>query len=118
MNALYGPKHIEKQRSSGYKSTVYALAEIVDNSIDAKAKKIDVHFCEKTILGHARAERKRLHEIIVTDDGCGMTPSQLNSCLVFAEGSGSESGRIGTFGMGLPNSSISVCRKVEVYSRT
>ena len=55
MNALYGPKHIEKQRSSGYKSTVYALAEIVDNSIDAGASKVDVHFCEQTIRAESGA---------------------------------------------------------------
>lgn len=117
MNALYGPKHIEKQRSSGYKSTVYALAEIVDNSIDAGASKVDVHFCEQTIRAESGAQRKKMSQILVTDNGCGMSPELLNRCLTFAEGSGSEHGRIGTFGFGLPNSSISVCRRVEVYSR-
>lgn len=118
MNTLYGPKHIEKQRSSGYKSTVYALAEIVDNSIDAGASKVEIHFCEKTINAQSGAQRKRMSQILVTDNGCGMSPDMLNGCLTFAEGSGSEHGRIGTFGFGLPNSSISVCRRVEVYSRT
>ena len=115
MNTLYGPKHIEKQRSSGYKSTVYAIAEIVDNSIDAKADEIDIHFCERTVQGNSSAERKRLSEIIVTDNGHGMSEDALNKCLTFAEGSGSDKGRIGTFGFG--NSSISVCRRVEVFSR-
>ena len=58
-----------------------------------------------------------MSQILVTDNGCGMSPELLNRCLTFAEGSGSEHGRIGTFGFGLPNSSISVCRRVEVYSR-
>ena len=110
-------KHIEKQRSSGYKSTVYALAEIVDNSIDAGASKVEVHFCEQTIRAESGAQRKKMSQILVTDNGCGMSPELLNRCLTFAEGSGSEHGRIGTFGFGLPNSSISVCRRVEVYSR-
>jgi len=46
-----------------------------------------------------------------------MTIDRLNGCLTFAEGSGKSDNRIGSFGVGLPNSSISVCRKVEVYSR-
>jgi hypothetical protein len=46
-----------------------------------------------------------------------MSEDALNKCLTFAEGSGSDKGRIGTFGFGLPNSSISVCRRVEVFSR-
>ena len=46
MNKLYSSKFIENQRSSGYKSTVYAMAEIVDNSVDAEAKKIDIVFSE------------------------------------------------------------------------
>ena len=58
-----------------------------------------------------------MSQILVTDNGGGMSPELLNRCLTFAEGSGSEHGRIGTFGFGLPNSSISVCRRVEVYSR-
>ena len=47
MNNLYGTKYLENQRSSGYKSTVYAMAEIVDNSVDANATKIDIFFSEK-----------------------------------------------------------------------
>ena len=46
MNKLYSSNYIVNQRSSGYKSTVYAMAEIVDNSVDAESTKIDIVFSE------------------------------------------------------------------------
>ena len=116
MNNLYGTKYLENQRSSGYKSTVYAMAEIVDNSVDANATKIDIFFSEKE---NYTGQKKRvlLNKIYFVDNGSGMTIDRLNGCLTFAEGAGKSDNRIGSFGVGLPNSSISVCRKVEVYSR-
>ena len=39
---LYGTNFIERQRSSGYRSTIHSLAEIVDNSVDANSTKIDI----------------------------------------------------------------------------
>jgi hypothetical protein len=117
MNQLYGVKYLENQRSSAYKSTVYAMAEIVDNSVDAKASKIQIIFSENEDYSGQR-KRYSLDRIVFIDNGTGMTEERLNGCLTFAEGSGKNDARIGAFGVGLPNSSISVCRKVEVYSRT
>jgi hypothetical protein len=116
MNNLYGAKYIENQRSSGYKSTVYAMAEIVDNSVDANATKVDIFFSEKESYTGQR-KRVLLNRIYFVDNGSGMAAERLNGCLTFAEGAGKSDKRIGSFGVGLPNSSISVCRKVEVYSR-
>ena len=117
MNQLYGIKYLENQRSSGYKSTVYAMAEIVDNSVDARASKIQIVFSEKDDNSGQR-RRYALERIAFIDNGSGMTADRLNGCLTFAEGAGKSEARIGSFGVGLPNSSISVCRRVEVYSRT
>lgn len=116
MNQLYGVKYLENQRSSGYKSTVYAMAEIVDNSVDAKSNNIKIVFSEKE---DNSGQRKRyvLERIAFIDNGSGMPEDRLNGCLTFAEGAGKSDSRIGAFGVGLPNSSISVCRRVEVYSR-
>ena len=47
MNNLYGNRFIEKLVSSGYKSPTYAIAEIIDNSIDAKAKNIEIVLIEE-----------------------------------------------------------------------
>jgi len=116
MPGLYGPEYIEQQRSAGYKSTVYAMAEIIDNSVDAQANIIDLIFVEKeTKLG--KKSSIGLDEIYFLDNGSGMSYDRINSCLTFSAGEGRNDKRIGSFGVGLPNSSISVGRRVEVYSK-
>lgn len=116
MNKLYGNKYIERQRSSGYRSTVYAMAEIVDNSVDAKSSYIRIILIEKEVYVGSR-RRLQLDKIIIADNGTGMTEQTLNGCLTFSEGAGRHDDRIGAFGVGLPNSSISCCKKVEVFSK-
>ena len=54
------------EKNSGYKSTVYALAELIDNSVEAEADFISV------ILMINRD--KRLLKIAVADNGQGMSP--------------------------------------------
>jgi hypothetical protein len=56
-------------------------------------------------------------EVSVLDDGCGMAPPDLAAALQFGGSSrfGDRRG-LGRFGMGLPNSSLSQARRVEVYS--
>ncbi|WP_018128600.1 ATP-binding protein [Balneola vulgaris] len=115
-NPIYSAGYIETHRSSGYRSSIYALAELLDNSIDAKASKIEILLNEtETIVGQNK--RSRLSEIIIADNGSGMNEEYLNECLTFSKGSGESSTRIGKFGVGLLQSSIFVGRKVEVYSR-
>ena len=116
MNKLYGNKFIEKMVSSGYKSSIYAMSEIIDNSIDAKASEIDIIFLEKQSLEGGRNSIKP-SEVFFIDNGSGMTHEQINGCLRFSEGAGTADNRIGTFGVGLPNSSIYVGRRVDVFSK-
>lgn len=55
--------------------------------------------------------------IRVSDDGCGMTPNEMKIALQFGGSNrfGSTKGT-GRYGMGLPNSSVSQARRVEIYS--
>lgn len=115
-NKLYSSHYINQQRSSGYKSTTYAMAEIVDNSVDAEAKNIKIILSEKEMFT-GKKSRSVLNRIFFTDNGKGIDEERLNSCLTFAEGDGRTNKRIGAFGVGLPNSSVATCRRVEVYSR-
>ena len=46
-NALYGNRFVEKLQSSGYKSPTYAMAEIIDNSVDAESDNIDIIIVEQ-----------------------------------------------------------------------
>ncbi len=117
MNNLFGSKYILQERASGYKSTTYALAEIVDNSVDANASNIDVIFVDKLVGQKASSSKVRVDQIFVCDNGDGMPLYKLNRSLTLSEGDGRDDSRIGAFGVGLPKSSISQCRRVEVYTK-
>ena len=114
-----GGMMVESMRSGPYVQSVLALAEIIDNSIEAGAKHIDILCQSKMDYG---TNRTMLEEVAVADDGEGMTVDGLASALVFGNTTRRDSkGRtkgIGKFGMGLPNSSITQCRRVTVYSWT
>ena len=115
-NNLYGNQFIEKLVNSGYKSPIYAMAEIIDNSVDSKAKNIDITFVEEQRNEGGRGSRF-ISDVFFIDNGSGMSYAQINGCLRFADGAGTSNERIGTFGVGLPNSSIYAGRRVEVYSK-
>jgi len=114
------PKFIEKMRSSDYQGTSYAFAEIIDNSFDADATKVKITCIEK----RDQQNKRFIDEVIFSDNGTGMSNTVLNNCLTFAYGTNEDidevvrKKKIGKFGMGLPNSSISQCKVVEVYSKT
>ena len=102
-NNLYGNQFIEKLVSSGYKSPIYAMAEIIDNSVDAKSENINITFVEEERQEGGRNSRF-ISDVFFIDDGSGMNLNQINGCLRFADGAGRANDRIGTFGIGLPNS--------------
>src|SRR5206468_1608182 len=55
--------------------------------------------------------------VSVLDDGCGMDKKTLRQALRFGGSSRfNDRSGLGRFGMGLPNSSLSQARRVEVYS--
>ena len=110
-----GSHLVKSMRSSGYRNTAYALAEIIDNSVEAKAKHIEVLYAEKQNYS-AEPPVKQLDMIAIIDDGVGMTEDELWNSLIMGEGTRYEAKGIGKFGMGLPNSSMSQCRNVTVYS--
>ena len=97
-------------RDSGYRSTAAAVAEFVDNSIQAGAQVVHVH----VLKGHS--DRYPV-EIAVSDDGEGMAAEDLSRALTFG-GSGRFGDRssLGRYGMGLPNAALSCARRVDVYS--
>src|SRR4051812_41025455 len=63
-------------RDTGYKSTSLAIAEFIDNSLQAGAKSIDVQVISKS-------ESPYPIELRVVDDGSGMTAEVLASALRF-----------------------------------
>ena len=107
---------IESFRDNGYKDTASAISELLDNSIEAKAKNIQILVFEKNIIKGNRP-MKQISEIVILDDGIGMDEETLKMSLQFGNGTKLKSRKgIGRFGIGLPNASVSQCKHVEVYS--
>lgn len=106
---LVSSNFIRAVRESGYVSLSTALAELIDNSLQARATDIAVDITRPTANG--------LPEIRVQDNGNGMSRSQLEACLRFGGSSRfDDRDSFGRFGMGLPAASLSQARRVEVTS--
>ena len=107
---------VKAMRDSGYRNTAYAVAELIDNAIQAGATSVELLCCEREVLVTQRT-RRNIHQVAVLDNGSGMSMPVLNAALQFGNGEHlNDREGIGRFGMGLPSSSISQCRKVEVWT--
>ncbi len=99
-------------RDTGYKSTALALAELIDNSLQAGATEVGV---EVVSARHGTFPI----EISVSDNGRGMGPHTLAAALTFGGSTRfGDRSSLGRYGMGLPNGALSRARRVEVYSWT
>lgn len=109
------PSHlaVKAMRDSGYKNIAYALAELIDNSIQAGATHVEVLLAERYERVVER-EKRRIYQIGVMDNGGGMTADVLRMALQFGNGTrlnNRDRTGMGRFGMGLPSASISQCRR-------
>lgn len=84
-----------------------ALADTIDNSIDAHASRIKVRF----ITHHAE-----LRAIQIRDDGSGMSPERLKQALRLGHRRDYNDQDIGHFGIGLKAASMRHARVLRVYS--
>src|SRR5438270_608258 len=104
----FAPVLLESMRAIGY-SFQSALADIIDNSISADARNIDVRFSP---YGEPY--------LSIIDDGCGILPAKLVDAMRHgstdprAQRSPSDLGR---FGLGLKTASLSQCRRLTVVSK-
>ena len=107
---------IQALRDSGYKNTAYAVAELLDNSIQAGATHVEL-MCIEAVNTSLQRQRLQISQIGVLDNGNGMDSEVLSRALQFGNGTHlNETKGMGKFGMGLPNSSISQAKKTEVWS--
>ncbi|TPG17176.1 ATP-binding protein [Pedococcus bigeumensis] len=104
---LVSANFIRAVRESGYLSISTALAELVDNSLQACATAVAI-----TI---SRITSDALPQIVVEDNGVGMSKVELELCLRFGGSTRFDARKsFGRFGMGLPAASLSQARRVEV----
>ena len=98
---------IKKMGLVGYR-TEQAVAELVDNSIDARlagTERIDVHLDYKT------------GRIIVSDDGSGMDLDGLRDALTIAKET-KEPGKLGRFGLGMKSACASLGKAFVLTTST
>lgn len=101
---------VQSLRGLGY-STATAIADIVDNSISAKASTIDIQFEWAGPESWVR----------IADDGVGMGDAELERAMQLGARDPRENrdpGDLGRFGMGLKTASFSQARGLSVLSRT
>ncbi|MBD2653169.1 ATP-binding protein [Synechocystis sp. FACHB-383] len=116
------PAHlaVTAMRDNGYKNAAYAIAELMDNAIQAGATQVEL-LCGEVKNKTGQRATNQIHQIGVLDNGSGMSADVLRLALQFGNGTYLESNKhtgIGRFGMGLPSSSISQCQRVDVWSWT
>ena len=113
----------ESLRDAGYKNTAYALGELVDNSIEEDATDVDIIMFED-FKASGTQRRWKISEIGILDNGNGMSPFQLRCSLRYQDGanqrqwSRSKGGgkKMGKFGVGLPQATLSQCKRVDIWS--
>lgn len=99
-------------RDAGYKSTGLAIAELVDNSLQAGCQRVNIEVSPSGDAAHPI-------QLTVSDDGSGMDPQTLEHALTFGGSTRfDDRSSLGRYGMGLPNGGLSRARRIEVYSWT
>ena len=98
---------MEGLRDTGY-SFETAVADLVDNSLAASAKKIDIRV-EMNYRGNVN--------LSIADDGCGMSKKALIQAMTYGSPRRPDPASLGKFGLGLKTASTAFCRRLSVVSR-
>ena len=102
------PPSMGSTRAIGY-SIEAAIADIIDNSVTAKAGRVDIDFFP---IGEAY--------ISILDDGCGMSEERLISAMQYGSKDPldeREEYDLGRYGLGMKTASLSQCRILTVITK-
>lgn len=100
---------MNSMRAMGY-SFESAIADIIDNSVSAGAKSIQLRFPISPLECF----------VAICDDGCGMSREELFDAMKYGseqKRDGRSDSDLGRFGLGLKAASLSQCRKLTVASK-
>lgn len=87
----------------------HAVADLVDNSIDAGARNVLIRFIH---------DGKAVRSVAVIDDGRGMSDQVIDQAMAFGARTGKGKDSLGKYGMGLKAATFSQCGVLTVMSRT
>ncbi len=98
-------------RDLGYRSNGDAIAELIDNALQAFADRVDI------VFGYDGTSSKKPVQLAVIDNGHGMEPDMIRMAVMWG-GTHRENDRsgLGRYGYGLPCASVSLGRRFVVYS--
>jgi hypothetical protein len=86
-----------------------ALADLVDNAIDARANRVLILFVRR---------EDRMRSLLVVDNGCGMDDAVIDKAMTLGYRRAYETGALGHFGMGLKAASFSQASTLTLLSTT
>lgn len=114
VGVVFADAFIRGMRDIGYKSNSWALAEILDNSIQAGASTVAVQLGFEA----SNSSGAKPDYLAVVDNGAGMIPEMLSYAVRWG-GTDREGDRdgFGRYGYGLPSAAVSICTKYTVYSK-
>lgn len=112
--AISSARALQSLRDSGFDLPT-ALAELIDNSIDASANEIEIFLEEE----ENDDGPNRVSRIAVADDGMGMDFGTLMGYLVLGfRGDRSRDDTIGKYGVGAKLAAINFAQRIDAWSRT
>ena len=114
---LFEPELVlEALKKAGYKDTPHGLAELIDNSIQAKANQVHVLMFSTMIQLNER-NSEQVVKIAVLDNGSGMDAATLEGAIGFGSGTRLNAvNGLGKFGMGLSAASIAFADEMRIFS--
>ena len=108
---------LRSMRQAPY-TTESALAELIDNSLQANAENIAILAKDELREDSSGRSISRLKKLAVFDDGDGMDQDLLQNCLSVGFSRNKEDPEgLGKFGFGMLIGALSQCYRMEVYSR-
>ena len=103
-------RELKENHSMNY-NLEQVVADLVDNSIDAGAKNIEIMYNEEEYNGHLS------FYVVVADDGKGIPDNKISSVMDIGVEREYDEVDLGKFGVGMKKSSLSQAREVTLLSK-
>ncbi len=114
LGVVFADAFLRGMRDLGYKNPAWALAEMIDNAVQAAADTVTIRFG----FEDANRTRTKPDRLAICDNGNGMIPEMISYAVRWG-GTDREGDRkgFGRYGYGLPSSAVSLAKRYVVYSR-
>jgi hypothetical protein len=114
LGVVFADAFLRGMRDLGYKSPAWAMAEKIDNSLQAGADTISINFGYDT----DNKSQAKPDMLAIIDNGNGMISEMIGYAVRWG-GTDREGDRkgFGRYGYGLPSSAVSIAKRYTVYSK-